>query len=454
MIKPATLRRPLCVAESGFLAPPNAYKEHRRYLVVEQYMALDHWKDRTIFRDLVTQIKKQIGQFEVSVSLVQKHATHYKFETRLGFKQVPRAVLLDAHSILFEDGLLLEDAAKDWRTSHNPLITGHTSIRFFCGKNLTNGTGINIGVLAVFSSIPRISFPVQKQQQLKKIAASFMQLLDTPYEAIREEANKKHMHQSNTADAELRELSSKLGRATSSGGYMTIFERDGSGTAYSQNHNFSQKIPEINLSLIEGFTKAAIKQDIRSTLRKTLGFRDACHCICRSLATQHQFDFVAILEIRFLELYNKQQLRMPTTGEFTAGSEILPATNSVMTRTGTSSRKPQKKIIATWGNDHGLDQTDINIWHRAFNCSSGLKFESAAGSMYTSGLVMRIHTNKQNLVRKSSGHKRSESEYKVRSGGFLLAAFQESGDLSAITSTNISRIYDHVQIMCKMYLRH
>ncbi|KAM9889308.1 hypothetical protein OXX79_012234, partial [Metschnikowia pulcherrima] len=201
---------PNCLKVSGFMAPPDCYREQMRTVAVERYLRLEHWKNRLIFHIITAEVRRAIGTYGVSVSLIHKNTAYVKYETKLEFKELPRVVSLDAHAILSKGGFVLKDAAEDWRTSQNPLVTGP----------------------------PTISFSSTKMRSLTKIAAHLMNLLDTPFENMELCDEKTLPENPNAGDVELAELISKLGRATSSGGHMTIFERDGSGSCYSHSHIF------------------------------------------------------------------------------------------------------------------------------------------------------------------------------------------------------------------------
>jgi PAS domain S-box-containing protein len=66
------------------------------------------------------------------------------------------------HAVEQQQGLfVVEDASKDKRFKHNPLVTGDPHIRFYAGMPLYAGDGVGIGALCVIDTVPRSLSPWQ-----------------------------------------------------------------------------------------------------------------------------------------------------------------------------------------------------------------------------------------------------------------------------------------------------
>lgn len=445
---------PSCLKDCGFLAPPETYREQLRTNAVEKYLRLDHWKNRIIFQHITSEVRRSIGSFGVSVSLIHKNTAYVKYETKLEFKELPRVVLIDAHTILSKGGLVLRDAASDWRTSQNPLVTGPPSIRFYAGVSLVTTSGVPIGVLAIFSTLPKQMFSTAKVRQLSKIAAHLMTLLDTPMDQIVMCDEKFLPENPNAGDVELAELSSKLGRATCSGGHMAIFERDGSGSCYSHSHIFKLSHYEEHKQITESLIPESHKIEIRMALRKVKSLKSACKVITKSISNQHKFDCVVIVEIRFMEKHKVARVNLPDN--LNKSNQGIPQRlqKLMIANSKINSERCKVRILASNNLEHDMTNTDYRVWQEAFTSESGCEIVASGGnSIYKSGIIMPFFVSKPNFIKrnkKSTGE--DPVEIYLRSGGYLVGAFSKSSNHTFITPTLVSKVYDHVKIARTMYL--
>jgi GAF domain-containing protein len=60
-----------------------------------------------------------------------------------------------SHTILEDDGLIVEDMRADLRFSGNPFVTGEPFIRFYAGFPLLSSDGLPVGTLCVVDRQPR-----------------------------------------------------------------------------------------------------------------------------------------------------------------------------------------------------------------------------------------------------------------------------------------------------------
>ncbi|KAF8004097.1 hypothetical protein HF325_001545 [Metschnikowia pulcherrima] len=444
---------PNCLKVSGFMAPPDCYREQMRTVAVERYLRLEHWKNRLIFHIITAEVRRAIGTYGVSVSLIHKNTAYVKYETKLEFKELPRVVLLDAHAILSKGGFVLKDAAEDWRTSQNPLVTGPPTIRFYAGVSLLTLGGIPVGVLAIFSTLPKLSFSSKKMRLLTKIAAHLMNLLDTPFENMELCDEKTLPENPNAGDVELAELISKLGRATSSGGHMTIFERDGLGLCYSHSHIFKLSHYEEHQLVTDSVMADTQKQEIRLLLRRVRSLKSACKIITKLIAAHHHFDCVVIVEIRFMEKHKVARSSIPDMGKASQGipqrlQKLMIANSKI------SSERCKVRVLALNITEHDVTNTDAKVWLEAFMSERGCEIIGApATCVYNSGMIMPFYVSKPNFIRKARKSTGDDTiDIYLRSGGYLIGAFNKTSNRSYMTPSLILKVYDHVKIARMMYL--
>jgi len=74
-----------------------------------------------------------------------------------------------------EDLLIVNDATKDLRFMHNPLVTGSPNIRFYAGAPLVTPEGHKIGTLCIIDTKPRDGLSLSEKQNLTELAALTME---------------------------------------------------------------------------------------------------------------------------------------------------------------------------------------------------------------------------------------------------------------------------------------
>lgn len=71
-------------------------------------------------------------------------------------RSVPRRGSFDAHMVYRADELLVvNDAVRDWRFAHSPLVIGEPRLRFYAGAPLVESSGHVIGMMAIADVVPR-----------------------------------------------------------------------------------------------------------------------------------------------------------------------------------------------------------------------------------------------------------------------------------------------------------
>jgi signal transduction histidine kinase len=106
------------------------------------------------------------------VSLVDVERQWFKTRVGLEASSTPRKVSFCAHAIEGGAGetFVVEDATRDDRFRHNPLVTGDPNIRFYAGAVLTTPAGFNLGTICVIDAKPRPSPDALQLARLQKLA--------------------------------------------------------------------------------------------------------------------------------------------------------------------------------------------------------------------------------------------------------------------------------------------
>jgi len=131
--------------------PPN---ESQRLEALRSYEILD--TDREEEFDAIARVAARICGTPIAlVSLVDETRQWFKSKVGLDVEEMPRDVAFCAHTILQSEPLVVPDAQKDARFSHNPLVTSDPQIRFYCGMPLMNENGLGLGSLCVIDKKPR-----------------------------------------------------------------------------------------------------------------------------------------------------------------------------------------------------------------------------------------------------------------------------------------------------------
>ena len=76
-------------------------------------------------------------------------------------QQVPIALSFCARTVASGTPVIVEDATRDDRFRHNPLVTGPPHVRFYAGVPLIAYDGSRIGALCAFDHTPRTPLPKQ-----------------------------------------------------------------------------------------------------------------------------------------------------------------------------------------------------------------------------------------------------------------------------------------------------
>src|SRR5690606_15236364 len=154
---PAPAVHGLVRAELPAVAPRPARpdNEAERLAALRASRLLDTPREQS-FDDLVALAVAVTGASMAAVSLVDAERQWFKAQHGFNACETPRDVAFCAHTILDPQRVLVvEDATRDPRFEHNPLVTGEMGIRFYAGVPLLDAEGHALGSLCVFDTRPR-----------------------------------------------------------------------------------------------------------------------------------------------------------------------------------------------------------------------------------------------------------------------------------------------------------
>lgn len=89
------------------------------------------------------------------ISVIDSDRQWFKSKVALSQTQTASIIAFCAHAMLGNDLFVVPDALAEERFSTNPLVTGESQIRFFCGVPLTTPERQRIGTLSVIDQVPR-----------------------------------------------------------------------------------------------------------------------------------------------------------------------------------------------------------------------------------------------------------------------------------------------------------
>ncbi|KAK6464025.1 hypothetical protein DFJ63DRAFT_58703 [Scheffersomyces coipomensis] len=438
---------PPCLENDGFMQAPECYNESLRTKAVERYKKLDHWNDKTIFKKPIARLRKTFEVSGVSISIIEHNKAHIKFETLLDANEIPRGICIDSHAILSQGYFLLLDATKDWRTSRNPLVTGLPYIKFYCGVPLLTTKNEIIGVLAIFDAFPKGEFSDDNCKKLQDFSKEIMILLDTPIEQLKA-IQKKTLDKSSQINSELNDLTLKLGRATSTKSMlMTVFEKDGSGSPYSQNHNFRfMKISKNEKNKDYKFDE----KKLWDSLVKIGTLKGAASGLATIISNRFKVSFVNVLEIRIAEPYQIPSEYFPSNETKIEAENYRYA--SKLIKQNKTDNQFMTRIIGTHGSSSNSFNLENTFLYQAFTSEFGIAFSNSQGnSMFNSGAIMPFYRHNSKLVRKSQEKDRKLIDVYLRSGGYLIAMLNESTD-STFSNDDLSSIFMHTSILRQIYI--
>ncbi len=129
-------------------------QEARRLAALRRYDVLDT-PPESAFDDLTRLASQVCGAAIALITLLDDKRQWFKSRVGLEVTHTPRDISFCSHTILQDDILVVEDAARDDRFADNPMVVSEPHIRFYAGMPLTSGDGFKVGTLCVIDRSPR-----------------------------------------------------------------------------------------------------------------------------------------------------------------------------------------------------------------------------------------------------------------------------------------------------------
>ncbi|CDK28676.1 unnamed protein product [Kuraishia capsulata CBS 1993] len=426
---------PSCFGGTTFLSPPEAYNESQRLRAVDSVMNLPQWDETAFFDNVLKSAMRNFDCNGASISLIHDTKQIVKHQKSLGFQECPRRFSIDAHGILSVDFLVLLDASKDWRTSSSPFVKGVPHIKFYASVPLVLKDGSAIGCFSVFDVYCRDKIDESHILNLKKMAEDVVALLQMTY------AKDVSLVQQKPS------LLRQLGRAT--GGNIrsssVIFEKDGSGNAYSQSSKFRVSDSSSAYRDVDPY--------VWKSLTGNTNIKTAAATVSRLIAEKCRLDLVYVAEIRVSELFQIQ-------------SGLFPAQNQVETDTFKSLHELQRigeesvnmRIIGIYGAEN-LDpvKLDPSLHYKALRSEFGVLYSTRETTpVFKTGMLMPFFRYTSRLVRKKRISKNHQTNTRTpidlfhRSGGYLVVAFNALP--RSYTEQEVTYVFSAVSVLRRMFL--
>lgn len=148
---------------------PLSPNEEQRLAAIKSSVYLKRKRDA--WMDSIVEVAKEIAGCPIAlVTIVEEHRQWFLGCSGLDISGTPREQAFCAYTILSQDPLVVEDAAKDSRFKDNPLVIGEPRIRFYAGVPIFDDQLNALGSLCVIDTEPRKP-PQNTIDALQKLAS-------------------------------------------------------------------------------------------------------------------------------------------------------------------------------------------------------------------------------------------------------------------------------------------
>ncbi len=147
------------------------HAEGARSAALQSFGVLDSGNDLRI--GAITRYAARLFAAPIAaVSLLDKDRQCAKSLIGSDARQTPRELAFSPHLLDSPDPVMVvEDASRDPRFAHMPLVTGPDGIRFYAGARLADGLGHILGTLCVFDHKPGTASPAQRDHLVELASA-------------------------------------------------------------------------------------------------------------------------------------------------------------------------------------------------------------------------------------------------------------------------------------------
>lgn len=159
-------------------ADPEFDDETRRLEILQSYNIVDTAAEPA-FDDIVNMASLICAAPIALVTLITEDRQWFKARVGLDMFETPRDQAFCTHAILDPLTIMeVQDATKDPRFMHNPLVVGELGIRFYAGAPLLTPSGAAMGTVCVMDRVPRQLTPAMAQglQALARQAGELLAL--------------------------------------------------------------------------------------------------------------------------------------------------------------------------------------------------------------------------------------------------------------------------------------
>ncbi|GMM36187.1 hypothetical protein DASC09_035120 [Saccharomycopsis crataegensis] len=442
---------PEFLTNRGLMIPPESYKESIRVKTVQQYMASKQWEYRSNDLEKIISRAAQMGSASgACISLIDETKQIVKCG-HSSVRECPRQMSIDGHAILSSQYFIILDASTDWRFANNPLVKNYPKIRLYAGVPLVASNKQVIGILSIFDGFPRSEFNSFCIQELQIMAREIMSILDSTYQS--ETAGSQSQALKNIPSENRKDLINQVGRATgvknSTFNTIPVYEKDGSGSSYVQNHNFrfgKHKFTEQDI----------FNAELGKMLAESGDFKLAANLLCKIILERLNLSAVYIMEIRVVGVFEIDPDYFPKRNEVEAEdfkfAEMLRKVEREHVITRVVDSYPDEISGELKGDESESSQS---LHYKALSSEFGISVRSTIRNCNCgNGVCLPFYRRPSKLVRKEKIHINDQIfepiELYLKSGGYIIGAFSENDGVT--THEDINYILNATDIYRKMYI--